>query len=191
MWHRILAQARARRASRAAVVLISPLVERSRRRLNGIAKSTWSEPYIIGFMTMMITITARLESPSIQGSLLCDVQEDAWTKITGSHPSVVGEEILLLSASRHSGFELGCRDAVEVYAELSRRTGRLVDGRHVQEWILTLQENEWSRAMKVSTPDETARAELDLLWASHFDTFCNEMPHCKVSSQDHGLGSTL
>lgn len=188
MWRRFVAQLRARRASKAAIALITPLVERSRGRLNGIAESTWSEPYVIGFVTMMITIIAKLESPAVEGSLLCDVQADAWAGITGTRANVIGEDLLLLSAARHPGFELGCRHALEVHLEFCRSIGGPVDRRRIVDGLAALHESDWSRSMKVSVADETVCLDtLDLLWAARFDTFCRESSHCSGAPQHQAL----
>ena len=50
MWHWALEWSRTRKARRAVVAAISPIVEDSSHRLGGISDVAWSDPYIIGFM---------------------------------------------------------------------------------------------------------------------------------------------
>lgn len=111
MWHWAVDLARMRRARRVAQAVISPMVERSGARLGGIPDSTWSDPYIVGFITMLITIVARIEIGNIEGEALCFVQTRAWKDIT-QHREEIGEEILMMSTARNRDFELGCRNAV-------------------------------------------------------------------------------
>jgi hypothetical protein len=101
----------ARRARRAACALIVPLVERSRQRLGAIADATWSDPYIVGFMVMLITIIARMEAGKIGERALCLVQAKAWDEIT-ARPGNIGEDVLLLSTAHNRDFESGCRNAI-------------------------------------------------------------------------------
>ena len=111
MWHWAFEWSRTRKARRAAVAAISPIVEDSRHRLGGISDVTWSDPYIVGFMVMLISIIARLESGKISEDSLCLVQCGAWGDITAMQPDLMAEQLLLLSADRNRDFELGCRNA--------------------------------------------------------------------------------
>ncbi len=110
MWRWASDLPRTRRARRAACALVVPLVERSRRRLGVIADATWSDPYIVGFMVMLITIIARMEAGKIGDRALCLVQAKAWDEIT-ARPSNIGEDVLLFSTARNRDFESGCRNA--------------------------------------------------------------------------------
>jgi hypothetical protein len=111
MWRWCLNLSRARRARRAAAAMIVPLVEASRARLGGISEATWSEPYIIGFTAMLITLISRIEVGRLDDNALGAVQTGAWQDVTGLRTSVVGEDIVLLGAARNRSFEAGCRDA--------------------------------------------------------------------------------
>ena len=51
MWHWAFELSRVRKARKAAVTVISPIVEKSRHRLGGISEVAWSDPYMIGFMS--------------------------------------------------------------------------------------------------------------------------------------------
>jgi hypothetical protein len=111
MWHWAMDLARTRRARRVAQTVISPMVESSSSRLGGIPDSVWSDPYIVGFMAMLITIVARIEIGKIEGEALCLLQARAWKDIT-KRDDEIGEEILLMSTARNRDFEQGCRNAV-------------------------------------------------------------------------------
>jgi hypothetical protein len=101
---------RVRRARRRAVCVITPLVERSRLRFGDIPEGVWATPYVIGFITMLITTVARSAVDDLGDDALCRVQELAWDDITSRQSSVIGEELLLLSQTRNIEFEAGIRD---------------------------------------------------------------------------------
>jgi hypothetical protein len=104
------------RARKAAVALIRPAVEDLRARRGGISDAIWLEPYMVGFMSMLITIFARWEAPSTDDAALGRIQERAWQEITGlRYP--IGREILLLSQAQDEQFATGCRDAATVVRE--------------------------------------------------------------------------
>jgi hypothetical protein len=111
MWHWVMELSRVRRARKAAVATISPIVESSRHRLGAISDAAWSDPYLIGFMVMLISIIARIESGRITQNSMSLVQCKAWEDITSTTSDVMAEELLLLSTSRNRDFELGCRNA--------------------------------------------------------------------------------
>jgi hypothetical protein len=111
MWHWAFELSRVRKARKAAVTVLSPIVEKSRHRLGGISEVTWSDPYMIGFMVMLISIIARIESGKIAGNSLSLVQCRAWEDITRMRSDMMAEELLLLSTARNREFELGCHNA--------------------------------------------------------------------------------
>jgi hypothetical protein len=111
MWHWIFEMSRVRKARKAAVTVISPIVENSRYRLGGIADAAWSDPYMIGFMVMLISIIARIESGRIDQNSMTLVQCKAWEDITSQTSEMMAEDLLLLNASRNRDFELGCSNA--------------------------------------------------------------------------------
>jgi hypothetical protein len=112
MWPLIRGLWNARRGRKAAVAVIAPLVTKSRHRLDGIPERAWMDPYIVGFMMMLITLAARRAVNISDSQTLGAVQIEAWSKITGQRLSSIGDETLHLSASQHKAFELGCRNAV-------------------------------------------------------------------------------
>lgn len=101
------------RARRAAVAAIAPLVELSRGRLGSIPSEAWRDPYLIGFLSMLITLVVKVESDGRIGSeQLGLAQAEAWARITGERDDLIGEEICLLSSSRNSAFGKGCSNAL-------------------------------------------------------------------------------
>lgn len=112
MWRWAFDLSRVRRARKAACAAISPMIERSRHRLGGIPDAAWSNPYIVGFMIMLISIVARVEVGKIEEQALCLVQAKAWEDITAMRSDLIGEDVLLLSAARNRDFEIGCRNAM-------------------------------------------------------------------------------
>lgn len=112
MWRWVLDLSKVRRAHRAATAVISPMVEKSRSRLGGISDPIWSDPYMVGFMVMLITIAARIETGKIEGEALCRVQAKSWEDITTVRSGIIGEEVLLLSTACNQDFEAGCRNAL-------------------------------------------------------------------------------
>jgi hypothetical protein len=111
MWQWVSNSVQARRARKAAVAAISPIVEDSRYRLGGISDVVWSDPYIIGFIVMLISVIARLEIAKVAGNDLCRIQCGAWEDITSMKGGEMAEELLLLSTVRNREFELGCHNA--------------------------------------------------------------------------------
>ena len=112
MWRWVIELSRVRKARRAAVTTISPIVEQSRHRLGAISDAAWSDPYMIGFMVMLISIIARVESGRISRDSMSHVQCKAFEDITSMTSDVMAEELLVLSTSHNRDFELGCRNAV-------------------------------------------------------------------------------
>jgi hypothetical protein len=112
MLHWVIELARIRKARKAAVATISPIVERSRHRLGAISDAAWSDPYMIGFMVMLVSIIARVESGRLTRNSMSHVQCKVFEDITSMRSDVMAEELLLLTTSRNRDFELGCRNAV-------------------------------------------------------------------------------
>lgn len=112
MWPVLRALWTARRGRRAAVAAIAPLVANSRYRLGSIPERAWLDPYIVGFMMMLITLAARRAVNISDSQTLGAVQTEAWTEITKMRTSTIGEETLHLSATEHKAFESGCRNAI-------------------------------------------------------------------------------
>lgn len=121
MWRWAFDLSKTRRARKAAGAAISPMVDKSRRRLGGIPDAAWSDPYVVGFTMMLITIVSRMEIGKLEGQALCYVQAKAWEDIT-EQSNTIGEDLILLSAARNRDFEIGCRNAVTFAAMLVGRS---------------------------------------------------------------------
>lgn len=121
MWHWVANLSKSRRARLAAEETILPLVEKSRLRLGSIPDVAWSDPYIVGFMMMLITIVARMEVGRIDSETICQIQARAWRGIT-NQGNTIGEDVLLLSSANNQHFEMGCRNAADFASFLVSRT---------------------------------------------------------------------
>jgi hypothetical protein len=102
---------KAYRGRRVAVGEIIPLVEGTRLRLGTIPDTAWRDPYVIGFLGMLITFIATRSTGPLDTDDLGAVQAGAWTDITGIPGDFVGEEICYLSTSNDNRFIIGCRNA--------------------------------------------------------------------------------
>ncbi|MCX2721285.1 hypothetical protein [Roseibium salinum] len=97
---------------------IRPLVDRTRFTNGDIADDQWLDAYMVGFLTMLITLIAQRRVQSIGSEALGIVQAAAWRDITGLPGELIGEEACLLSADSHGDFEQGCRNAATLYSVL-------------------------------------------------------------------------
>jgi hypothetical protein len=169
MWHWTANLSRSRRARLAAEATILPLVEKSRLRLGAIPDAAWSDPYIVGFMMMLITIIARMEVGRIDSETICHIQAEAWQNIT-KQENPIGEEVLLLSSARNQDFEMGCRNAAEFASFLVSRS------------VLLRSEGERNESLdyRSGCQDGASSERYDVLaaWESCFDM--------RLSSFDHG-----
>lgn len=104
MWKR-------RRARRAAIAALAPLVTDSRRRLHVIPESAWLEPYMLGYLTTLITLLAEREVGRLDTDALGLVQAEAWAKITGQSEHLIGEEVSFHSVMGNRQFREGCMNA--------------------------------------------------------------------------------
>jgi len=100
-----------RRGRKAAVGLISPLVERSRHRFDQIPEQAWFDPYMVGFLGMLITLVANRATGGLSSRALGLVQSDAWAEITHCRNTLIGEEMCLLSTAQNRFFQRGCASA--------------------------------------------------------------------------------
>lgn len=143
MWQWALELSRKRKSRRAAVTALSPIVDGSRHRLGGISDVAWSDPYIIGFLVMLISIVARLESSRISGDSLCLVQRRAWEDITEMNSEAMAEQLLLLSTDRNQDFELGCHNAA-AFSAILFGTETLAEGvglANLERWPAKLEDD--------------------------------------------------
>lgn len=111
---------KARRGRKAAVALIAPFIERSRATLGGIPESVWSDPYLIGFLSMLASLEAREEAGSMRSYALGLVQCEALAELSGHEAGALGEKICLLSMEQETRFHAGCRAAVEFHGAMGR-----------------------------------------------------------------------
>ena len=119
---------KAYRGRRAAVGEIAPLVEGTRLRLGTIPDTAWRDPYVIGFLGMLITFIATRNTGPLDTDDLAAVQAGAWADITTMPGDFVGEEICYLSTSNDNRFIIGCRNAesfVRALDTVSRQGERL------------------------------------------------------------------
>jgi hypothetical protein len=113
-----LRSARTRKTSKVVVALLTPLIQGSRLRLTAFPENAWLDPYLLGFMAMLITMLARAEQRRLSDSELCAVQAKAWGELTDMNADLFGEEVTLLAETRDDRFLSGCRDAENVVALL-------------------------------------------------------------------------
>jgi hypothetical protein len=69
---------------------------------------------------MLITLIAKRRVAVLDPNELGLVQGEAWAEITGLKAELIGEEVLHLSATGHSEFATGCRNAIAFHAALSQ-----------------------------------------------------------------------
>ena len=106
-----------RRARDAALELLLPFVEASRQRFGGIPPTTWRQPYVIGYITMLISLgTQGSSATKLTQHQIGQTQIRAWSEITGHYDPAIGEDILVLSASANPAFLEGCRNAAHFFA---------------------------------------------------------------------------
>jgi hypothetical protein len=113
---------KSRRARSAACAMIGPLLNQSRQR-GTIPETAFRDPYIIGFLSMLITLIAKRHVGPLGAASLASVQVKAWRDITGTDGALVGEEICFLSAGGDKAFDLGCRNANSFFQAVSEGSG--------------------------------------------------------------------
>lgn len=139
--------ARTRRAGKLVVAALGPLILRSSRRFHGIPSRAWLDPYILGFMAMLITALARTEHPTLSDADLCVLQASTWSELTEMDAELFGAEVVLLAESHDSQFLSGCCDAENVIAAISIAKA----------------------SQQVDTPDSEAWAAVARTWEMTFD----------------------
>jgi hypothetical protein len=109
---------KARRARRAAAAAIIPFMGQTRQRLGEIPDSTWSNAYVIGFVSTLITLVAERDAGALGSSALASVQTGAWSDITQTDSVLLGDEICFFSVAGDRTFELGCHNAASFFDAL-------------------------------------------------------------------------
>lgn len=157
------------RTRRWVVNLIAPMMASSRRRLGTIPPARWREPYMIGFLTMLISLLAqRRTGCRLTSERLGLLQGDAWQDLTGLPDDRIGEDVCLLSAEYDREFVGGCLAAAH-FADAYY-------GRHdpMDPEIIDVVGGEWANTHVSSEADDErvfgkngaiARA----LWARYFE----------------------
>jgi hypothetical protein len=140
------------RGRRAAVGEIIPLIDGSRLRMSNIPDTAWHDPYVIGFLGMLITFIATRSIGPLDTDDLAAVQAGAWTDITGMPGDLVGEDICFLSASNDNRFLFGCRNA-ESFVRALDAAGR--------------QSEQFDEGAATCLP--AAREVRSALWSRYFD----------------------
>jgi hypothetical protein len=153
----VLSLWRARRGRRAATTAISPLMNKTRQRLDGLPDSVWREPYVVGFLGMLITLHATRNAGSLGTAALASAQAGAWSDITGTAANLVGEEICFLSAAGDKAFDLGCRNAASFFEAMD-----MLD-RRSEESLL-------KDRVSPDACDDTEEGR-STLWARYFDAY--------------------
>src|SRR5262249_17467125 len=138
-----------KRARRSAVATILPLVQQS-RATREIPDSVWFDPYFVGFMGVLITLTASWGARSLDTDDLAAVQSGSWADITGMRSDLIGDEICSLSAAHDERFEIGCRNALAFYQALQSEAGADL------------------------YPDDPQQQTRIGLWARYFDTYVSD-----------------
>ena len=119
---------KARRGRKAAIALIGPLIDHSRRGPGpGISERAWFSPYMVGFLGMLISLVAERAAGTLSSDAIGNVQADAWQHLTGCNAPNIGEEICLLSAAGNRDFVAGCTRAQRFLEELDRSEAHLGD----------------------------------------------------------------
>jgi hypothetical protein len=154
---------KARKARRAAVTAINPFVSQTRQRFGEIPDSAWSNVYVIGFMSTLITFFAERNAGAMGASALASVQTKAWSEITQTESVLLGEEICFLSTAGDRTFELGCCNAASFFEALQMahagRDESLFDG-----------------VEALAPPDIVGDESETRLWIRYFDAYLCHVP---------------
>jgi len=140
------------RARRSAVAAIRPFVNRSRAKRE-IPDSLWFDPYFVGFLGMLITLTASWKGRRLDNDDLASVQSKSWAAITGLRSELIGDEICSLSAAHDEHFEMGCRNALAFFQAL---------------------QSEAAPDLYPDDAEDRGQQARAALWARHFDSYVSE-----------------
>ena len=163
MWHWALELSRTRKARTAAVAAISPILDRSRHRLGGVPDAAWSDPYIIGFMIMLISIIARMEAGRIASHSLGKVQRRAWEDITRTNSDMMIEEMMLLDRTHDQKFELGCHNAAAL--------GSMLLGSSVRDGGAMREEHSCDATGTQAIEPLAQREDVSAAWIQFFEAY--------------------
>ncbi|MGE5535540.1 MAG: hypothetical protein ACM3W7_08495 [Acidobacteriota bacterium] len=125
--------------------------------MGSIPDSTWHDPYVVGFLAMLITMIATRAAGSLGSNDLAAVQSKAWGDITGMPGHLFGEEICFYDAAHDNRFTFGCRNAELFLHELDV-------AKYQSEQKLSA-----GAAVTPSEPDVTSA-----LWSHYFDAYLGE-----------------
>jgi len=104
------------KARRAAVAQIVPMIDFSRARLGSVPDSAWIEPYMVGFLTMLISLMVKSGAGNrLSSDQLGLAQAELWVEITRLRYENIGEKICILSAAQDPLFESGCQNALHFF----------------------------------------------------------------------------
>ncbi len=142
------------RGRRAATAQIVPLLDGTRHRLGSLPDSIWHDPYVVGFLGMLITMIATRAAGSLGRDDLAAVQSKVWAEITGASGDLFGEEICFYDAAYDNRFISGCRNA-----ELFLHALHVATRQSAQEL-----------GMEADTPLISAEGDVrSTLWSRYFD----------------------
>lgn len=95
--------------------------------------SVWLDPYLVGYLATLITLTAKRKTGNLKDEALAGVQETAFCALTGLDGGLFGTELVLLAHSPPAPFREGCRDGARFFALLTGEPPATADDT-VPEW---------------------------------------------------------
>lgn len=126
---------KARRGRKSILATLAPFIEGSEARLGRIPATAWHNAYVLGFLSMLASLEARI---TLEGSLsslaLGLIQAETIAALSGESASFHGEEILALSMEGDPQFLSGCNQAVSFHAALQRSYRAFVEPGRSAEW---------------------------------------------------------
>jgi hypothetical protein len=137
--------------------------------MGDIPDTAWHDPYVIGFLGMLITFIATRSIGPLDTNDLAAVQAGAWTDITGMPGDLVGEDICFLSASNDNRFLFGCRNAESFVRALDAA------GRHSEQF---------DEGAVTALPAE--REVRSALWSRYFDAQLVELSSVETHQVEFG-----
>lgn len=158
-----------RRARKAAIAVIRPLLEQSRQRLHGIPSAAWADPYLTGFLVMLITGVARREGGLMAEGSLAAVQAGAWAELTGEGGDLIGTDLIWFGRSGDPDFARGCNDAILLMQQVwGSGAATMFDHRETYELVTRLMPAPPQLGI---APDElSVNASLPALWTECFES---------------------